>query len=123
MFLDGHNLYGIVTVGGYARQHIGAELVVRAYALFVYGHTYMALVDKERRFLGTERSLGELIRLIWRPHLCREDIRGGVLNHTGGIGRNAFAASTVPIHFQLIQVAMRYCLCRQIHLPHAVTNG
>ena len=54
----------------YARQHIGAELVVRAYALFVYGHTYMALVDKERRFLGTERSLGELIRLIWRPHLC-----------------------------------------------------
>ena len=46
VLLDGHDLDGVVAVGGDARQHLGAEFVVAAHLFLLLSHADVAFVDE-----------------------------------------------------------------------------
>ena len=48
VFLNGHDLDGIVSVLHYARKNVFAEFFVSTHALFVLSHTDMAFIDEQR---------------------------------------------------------------------------
>ncbi len=102
MFLDGHDLDGVVAVGGDARQHVGAELLVAAYLLFLLCHAYVAFIDQQRSGVGAEIGVGPCEMAVRGIHFGGEYVCVGVLHHTVGIGGNAFAASAVPVHHHFI---------------------
>ena len=64
MFLDGHNLDGVITVGDDARQHVHTEFLVSADALAVLGHANVALIDQQRLGVGHKVLDLELIGLL-----------------------------------------------------------
>ena len=69
MLLYRHYLYGVVAVGGDARQHVLAELVVRAHTLALLRHAYVAFVYQQRLRVGTESVNGPAVRFLRLPHL------------------------------------------------------
>ncbi len=69
MFLYGHDLYGVVAVGGDARQYLVAEFNVRSDAFAFLCHAYMALIDQQWPCVGVEVVNFPFIGLRI-PHLC-----------------------------------------------------
>ncbi len=120
MLLYGHYLYGVVAVGGDARKHLLAELVVGAHSLFVFGHAYVALVDEQRRDVGPEiRNL----EFIWMPggvDLRGENFGFRILHHVCGVCRDAFPDAPFPLHAHLVEVAVMDGVGGDVHLPGAV---
>ena len=106
MLLYGHNLDAVITVGGNARQHILTELVVRAYLFGILCHADVAFIYQQGRGVRTESLLLPHVRLLRCPNLRAENLRLVVLHHPAAPRGNAFAASSVPMHLQFIQVAM-----------------
>ena len=122
MLLYGHYLYGVVAVVGHARQYVLAEFLVGAHALFLLRHAYVAFVDKQRVGLRLEVFYLEFV-FAWRePYLCRENQRLFVLHRACGVGRDAFPAASVPMHHQLVEVAVLHRFFRQGDFPRAVAD-
>ena len=123
VLLDSHNLNGIISVGCHARQHIGAELVVASHSLLISCHTYVALIDEQWRCIWLEVFYLEFVGSCGIPHLSREDVGLFVLHHAGGIGRHTLAFSTIPVHAQLVEVAMVQSLRLHYQLPGTVVDA
>ena len=121
MLLNGHDLDAVISCFDYAGQHPLTELVEGAHALLVLRHADVTLVDEQRVAAWTERLLPPLISGYMRiPHLSAEDSRSRILHHALGKGRDALAATTVPLHQHLIVLAVAESLIGQRHLPVAM---
>ena len=59
VFLNGHDLNGVVAVGDDAGQYFFSELVVAANAFVFLCHAYVALVDEQGGGIGCEVFLLE----------------------------------------------------------------
>ena len=122
MLLDGHDLDGIVAVGNDARQYVHTEFLIGTHTLAVLRHADVALVDEQRARVGHKVLDLELVGLFGCPHLGREDVGLLVLNHARGIGRDALAFSALPVHAQLVQVAVVHGALGQNDFPIAVVQ-
>ena len=120
MLLDGHNLDGVIAVGDDARQHVDAELLIGTHTLAVLSHANVALIDEQGLNIRCKLLDLELIGSLGRPHLGRENVSLLILNHSGGVCRNALAFPTLPVDTQLVQVAVAHCALGQHNLPVAV---
>ena len=123
MLLDGHYLYGVVAVGGDAREHFLAELVVGAHTLLVFGHAYVALVDEQRRDVGPEVGDPEPVGMLGLVDLRGEYLGLGVLHHACGVCRDAFPHAPFPFHAHLVEVAVTDGVGGDVHLPGAVAQA
>ena len=72
MFLDGHDLYGIIASLDDAGQHLLAKLLVGAHFLALLRHADVALVDEQRVAAWLEALHAPLVGLLGCPHLGRE---------------------------------------------------
>ncbi len=122
MLLYGHNLYGIVTVGRDARQHVVAKFYICAHPFALLGHADMTLIDEQRTRVGTKPFHLPFV-CIGGPHLGREHVSVFVLHHTGGIGRDALAASAIPGDNHLVEIAVADGIAFEFQLPHTVFLG
>ena len=120
MFLDGHNLYAVVTTGNHTRQHLLAEFVIGRHTLLLARHAHVTFVDEQWGGIGLELLHLELIgcRL---PHLSTEEIGGLILYHTTDVCRDALARATVPIDLQLVVILVLDSIGRKLHLPVTMT--
>ena len=119
VLLDGHDLDGVIPVAGHARQHFETKFLVGSGLLFLRGHANMALVDEQRRGVRPKIVDAELVFLRRIPNLGRKDLRRLVLHHTPTPSRNAFASASLPLHAELIQVAVVKRVRRQHDFPVA----
>ena len=69
VFLNRHNLDGVIAVFFDARQHVDAEFLIGAYAFLVLAHADVAFVDEQRVGLGLEVGDLEFVRARRLPHL------------------------------------------------------
>ena len=122
MLLYGHDLDGVIPVGGNAREHFVAEFHVRSYPFALLGHAYVALVDEQWLGVGAEPLHFPFICL-GSPYLSRKHVCLLVLNHSGGIGGDAFALAAVPADYHLVQVAVVHVLGLHLEFPNTVGLG
>ncbi len=119
MFLDGHDLNGVVAVLLDARQHVLGKLLVGAYLLSILSHADVALVDEQRVLLGLEVLLLPLVGLLRIPHLSREYLGLVVLYHAAAPGRNTLALAAVPLDLHLVELAVLQGFLGEFQLPVA----
>ncbi len=122
MLLNGHNLYGVVSVGGYARQHIVGEFCVSAHPFFFRGHANVTFVYEQRVAFGLEVADAEAIRACGILHLSGEDMRFGVLHHTRGISRDSLSLTTGPGHEHLVEIAVMDSAFGYDEFPNTVAD-
>ena len=120
MLLNGHNLDAVITISSYAGQDVIAELGVCTHALFVLGHTDVALIDEQRICGGLELLNLPLVSIFRRPNLSREDVSLLVLNNTCCPSRNAFSLSAFPMHDELVEGTMLEALVLDLDFPAAI---
>ena len=118
MLLYCHYLYAVVSVGLHSWQYVFAKLGVCAHLLGILRHTYVALVDEQRRTVGLECLAFPLVRFRI-PHLCRENLGFLILHHAPAPCRNALAGTAVPIDMHFEQVAVLYSLFTEFQFPVA----
>ncbi len=119
VFLNGHNLDCIITVGCYTRQDEVAEFSVCADTLSFLCHADMAFIDHERTSVGAETAHFPFVRFR-RPYLSRENFGLFVLNHAGRVGGNSFALSAVPADHHLVEVAVVDVVRLQLYFPDTI---
>ncbi len=119
VFLNGHHLYAIVTIGDDARQYVLRKFLICAHFLSVLSHSDVAFVYEQRRFVGLELLFPEHIRLLRVPNLCGKNLCVVVLHHTLAPCRYALAFAAVPFHLHLVKVAVLHGLFRQPQFPVA----
>ena len=119
MFLNSHNLNAIIAVFCDTGKHVLTELVVCSHLFRILCHTDVALINHQWRHIRRKTLFLELIRFLRIPYLRTENLGLFILHYTSSPCWNTFAASTFPIHFQLVQVAMLHGLFRQIDFPVA----
>ena len=108
MFLNSHNLNGIISFLRNTGQHHTTEFVVTANFLFIRSHTDMTFINHQRISLCTEHLLSEPVRILRFPDLCTEYLCLLILYHTVGPCRYAFSFTAIPTDFQFIQITMLY---------------
>ena len=123
MFSHSHHLNGIVAILLDAWQDVVLELGIGSHLLRILCHTDVALVDEQRIGVGLEVLLLEFVRLGWSPNLSGENLGRIVLHHTVGIGRNALPFSTIPLDFQLEEVAVMHLTGLELDFPIAVVDA
>ncbi len=119
MFLNGHHLYAIVTIGDDARQYVLRKFLICAHFLSVLSHSDVAFVYEQGRFVGFELLFPEHVRLFRVPNLCGKYLCVVVLHHTLAPCRYAFAFAAVPSHLHLVEVTVLHGLFRQSQFPVA----
>ena len=119
MLLYGHNLYGVVAVFLYAGQHVFAEFLVCSHAFLLLAHTYVTFVDEQRRGVGLEALVVPCKGAFGGIDLGREDVCVGVLHHTCGVGRYAFAAAAGPFYKHLVELSVGDGVGREGAFPYA----
>ena len=102
MFLDSHNLYGVVSVGFNAGKHLILELGVGAHTLTLLRHANVAFVDEQRLGIGYKAFHFPFIWSFRSPHLSREYLGFLILHHTCSVCRNAHTGTPFPTHNHLI---------------------
>ena len=117
MFLYGHDLYAVVPIGSDAGQHVFTEFIVRPDFLCILRHTDVAFINQQGSRIGAESLLFPHVRLFGRPDLRTEDFGLFVLYHAAAPCRNTFAASAVPMYFQLVEVAVFEGVAAQFDFP------
>ncbi len=106
MFLYGHYLDRVVSVGCDSRQYLIAEFYICAHAFVFLGHTNVAFIDKQRFGIGRELVYFPFILRFRTPYLGRKQMCLGVLYDACGICRNAFAVSSGPVYHHLVQLSV-----------------
>ena len=122
VLLYGHNLYGVVAVGGYARQNLGAEFLVSAHAFAFLGHAYVALIYEQGFGVGGEFVVFPFIGCCRFPYLSREYFGVRVLHHAVGVCRNAFGFATGPFHNHFIKLSVADGLGRYAYFPYTAVE-
>ena len=117
MLLNGHNLDAIITCLVHTRQHVYAELLVRAYLLCILSHADMALVNEQRTCIRFELVILPFILVLGLPHLGREYLCLLILNNTTHPSRNTLALTAFPMHAHLVQVSVLQSLLWQYQFP------
>ena len=102
MLLNGHNLDSVISQVDDAWQHLGAEFIIGANRLLLLRHADVALIDEQRVAAWLETACAPLIGLLGRPHLSGKDMGRGVLHHARGVGRDALALASAPVHDELV---------------------
>ena len=129
MFRHAHELYGGISAGFYARQHVANEIVVTAYGAGrviagILRHAYVRLVNARKlRPYGT--GMTELIRLFRVPHAGAPHIGiAFVLLHPAGEGRHAAhnARLSRAFQMQLVVIAVGKRVLRQIDAPESAAS-
>ena len=119
MFLNGHDLNTVVTVGHHSGQDIFLEFGISTHFLGILSHTDVTFVDEQRVLVGFKTFLLPGIRLLRIPHLCREYLGGLVLHHTLCPCRNTLTRPTVPIDMHLEKIAVFHALFGYLEFPVA----
>ncbi|EJX08615.1 membrane protein [gut metagenome] len=119
MFLQCHNLQAVVTLFNDTRQDIFSKFIIGTYLFGILSHTDMAFINQQWIALWLESLLLEYIFLLGIPYLCAEDLGLFILHDTTAPCRNAFTASTFPIHLHLIEVEVLHGLSWQLDFPIA----
>ena len=122
MLLDGHDLDGVVAVGGDAWEYAVTELGVGADAFGLLGHADVALVDEERPRVGGEVLDGPAEGGVL-PYLGGEDVGLGVLDHSGGVGGDAEALTSGPVDAHFVELAVVDFVVGDVNFPYAVAQG
>ena len=123
MLLYRHNLYGVIPVLDYARQHIVAELGIRAHSLAILCHAYMTFVYQQRPHIGNKARIMPYIGLLGAPDLCSKKFGVCILPYTRGICRNAFALAAIPLDKHLVKVAVLHRSGFEYAFPDAVLHA
>ena len=119
MLLYGHDLDGVVAVGGDARQNLCAEVGVGAHAFFLLRHAYVALVDEQGLSVGLEALVGPAERLGGSVDLCGEYVGRGVLDYSRGIGRDAFVFAAGPLYEHLVELSVVHGAGSEMAFPYS----
>ena len=122
VLLQGHDLDGIVTQGLDLGKNVFAEFFKRAHFLLLRGHANVALVNERVRALAGV-AVFPRVGLGGSPHLGAEDFGYLVLDHAGGIGREALSAAARPLDIEFVQLAVPKEHCGNLEFPVAVSNG
>ena len=69
MFLDSHNLNGVISILYNAWQYIILELSICSHLLGILSHSDVALIDEQRTGIGLKPLTMPLVRLFRVPHL------------------------------------------------------
>ena len=123
MLLNGHDLDGIIAIGRYARKSLLAELVVGAHTFLLLGHSYVALIYKERLGVGREFAHLEFIGIFRGIDLGGEYLGVGVLHNSVGIRGDTFSLATVPGNKHLEEIAVVEGIFRKRQFPHSVLRA
>ena len=117
VLLNGHDLDGVVSIVSHARQDVDPEFLERPRLLFLRSHAYMALIDEQWRCVRPKIIDAKLVLLRRVPNLGRKDLRHLILHHTSAPGGDAFTGASLPLHEELVQVAVVERVCGQCDLP------
>ena len=120
VFLNGHNLYGVIAVGCDARQHEFAELVVGAHAFALLRHAYVAFVYEQGLGVGHEIVVLPFVGAVGMPYLRREYGCLFVLDYACGVGRDALARASGPAYYHFVKLAVADVVGCETEFPHSV---
>ena len=97
MFLNSHNLNGIISFLRNTGQHHTTEFVVTANFLFIRSHTDMTFINQQWRDIRLKPFMLEHIRFLRIPYLRAENFGIFILNDTPYPCRNTFPAASFPL--------------------------
>ncbi len=112
-----HYLDAVIACLDNAWKHVVLKLLVGADLLGILRHTYVALINEQRRSVWLEGFLLPFILLLWCPYLSGEYLGVVVLHHAAYPCWYALTLSAVPFHQQFEEVAMLQCIGWQFYLP------
>ena len=122
VLLQGHDLQGVVAQLFHARQDILPEFLERAHLFLLRRHADVAFVDERIRAFAGMAVLPD-IRLGRVPHLGAEHLGYVVLNHAGGVGRQALSPAAGPFDVQLVQLPVPEEQGGNLEFPVAAAQG
>jgi len=120
MFLDCHDLNGIVSVVFDSGKDIFRKFAVSADFFLLGGHADVTFINEQWSGVGFEFAGFESVGILRIPYLRAEDIGHIVLHHTPAPCRNPFSATAVPVNHQFVQISVIHGLQRQSDLPYAI---
>ena len=120
MFLNGHDLYAIVSVLDDTWKHVVPELHVCAHLLGILSHTDVAFINQERRSICLEFLLFPFV-WCWVPNLSGEYLGGVVLHYASCPSRDTLTVATFPIYVHLEEVTVLDGFLREFQFPVART--
>ena len=105
MLHNGHELYGIVTIGLDTRQDLIGKFPVGPDLALLLGHAHMGFVYIQR-ILSTKITVGPGILLFIIGDLSAPGNGFGILHHPAGIQRDVLRALHIGIHHRLNTAAL-----------------
>ena len=117
MFLNSHNLNGVISVLNYSWQYLLTELIICSNLLLILCHTNVTLINQQWRSLCLKGLFLPYIWLSRCPYLCREDFTCFILNNTLCPSRDALTFSTVPMYTHLIVLTMLHSVMWEHKFP------
>src|SRR4030042_1707923 len=103
MFLNSHELEGVVTGPEHTRKHQPAELVVCSDPVFFRGHADMSLIDERRFIIPCKIRMFPLIGKGRVPNQSGEYQSARVLNCDFCPGGDALSRTAVPMHPEFVR--------------------
>ncbi len=117
VLLNGHELDGVVSGRGDARQYLLGELAPGPDFLLGLSHSEMDFVDERCDGLAPEARVAPREGCFRAPDLGVEDEGGRVLHNPPGPGRDAVALAVLPVELQAVEIAVAQGFFGEPQLP------
>lgn len=120
MFLNCHDLNGIVAGFFYSRQDVILELDICTDLFGILRHTDMAFIDEQRACIDFEPVIIPDVGIFGSPDLRGENLCFVILNDALTPSGDAFTLAVIPAHIHFVQVAVFEFISGEFEFPVTV---
>jgi len=120
MFLDGHELQGIVPRIDHPGQDLLPKFFIGSDFFLRLRHADVGFIDPGGFRRAAEKGLPPNVGMFRLPDLCGEQFGGRVLDDAPSIGWNSLPVSSRPAHQKFVKLTGPQFFLRETHFPVSV---